>query len=119
MRKNNLKAHIVFTMCVQYCIINNREARNMAKTENLNIRIEPEIKREAEDTLKYLGLTMAEAVKIFLKQVIITDGIPFEIKKPKYNKETLEAIEEAKRIAKDPKAKKYETIEELMEDLEN
>ena len=41
---------------------------------------------------------MAEAVKIFLKQVIMTDSIPFEIKKPKYNKETLEAIEEAKKI---------------------
>ncbi len=91
----------------------------MAKTENLNIRIEPEIKREAEDTLNYLGLTMAEAIKIFLKQVIMTDSIPFEIKKPKYNQETLNAIEEAKRISKDHNAKTFKTIQELMEDLEN
>lgn len=91
----------------------------MAKTENLNIRIEPEIKRAAEDTLNYLGLTMAEAVKIFLKQVIMTDSIPFEIKKPKYNKETIEAIKEAKEIIQNPNSKKYETIQELMEDLEN
>lgn len=91
----------------------------MAKTENLNIRIEPEIKREAENTLNYLGLTMAEAVKIFLKQVIMTDSIPFEIKKPKYNKETLEAIEEAKKISKDSTTKTFSSIQELMEDLEN
>lgn len=91
----------------------------MAKTENLNIRIEPEIKREAENTLNYLGLTMAEAVKIFLKQVIMTDSIPFEIKKPKYNKETLEAIEEAKKINKDSTTKTFSSIQELMEDLEN
>lgn len=32
----------------------------MAKTENLNIRIEPEVKKAAEETLDYLGLTMAE-----------------------------------------------------------
>lgn len=91
----------------------------MAKTENLNIRIEPEIKREAEDTLNYLGLTMAEAVKIFLRQVIITDSIPFEIKRPRYSKETLEAIEEAKRISKDSNVKTFNSIKELMEDLEN
>ena len=41
----------------------------MAKTENINIRIEPELKKEAEETLDYLGLTMAEAIKLFLKQV--------------------------------------------------
>lgn len=90
----------------------------MAKTENLNIRIEPEIKKEAEETLSYLGLTMAEAVKIFLKQVIMTDSIPFEIKVPRYNKETLEAIKEAKEIGKNSNAKTYATIKELMEDLD-
>ena len=91
----------------------------MAKTENLNIRIEPEIKKEAEITLEYLGLTMAEAVKLFLKQVIMTDSIPFEIKVPRYNKETLEAIEEAKKISKNSKAKTYTTVKELMEDLDD
>ena len=89
------------------------------KTENLNIRIEPEIKKEAEETLSYLGLTMAEAVKIFLKQVIMTDSIPFEIKIPRYNKETLEAIEEAKKISKNSNAKTYTTVKELMEDLDD
>lgn len=91
----------------------------MAKTENLSIRIEPEIKKEAEATLDYLGLTMAEAVKLFLKQVIMTDSIPFDIKVPRYNKETLEAIKEAKEISKNSNAKTYATVKELMEDLDD
>ena len=70
----------------------------MAKTENINIRIEPELKKEAEEILNYLGLTMAEAVKLFLKQVTLTDSIPFKIEKPKFNAETLVAIKEAKDI---------------------
>ena len=91
----------------------------MAKTENLNIRIETEIKKEAEETLDYLGLTMAEAVKLFLKQVILTDSIPFEIKAPRYNKETIEAIKEARKISRNSNAKTYATVKELMEDLDD
>lgn len=92
----------------------------MAKTENINIRIEPELKEEAEKTLDYLGLTMAEAVKLFLKQVTLTDSIPFKIEKPKFNKETLEAIQEADEITKNPaNYKGYNNINELLEDLNN
>ena len=42
----------------------------MAKTDTLNIRIEPELKREAEKTLDDLGMNVADAVTIFLKQVV-------------------------------------------------
>ena len=67
----------------------------MAKTDTLNIRIEPKLKKEAEQTLNDLGMNIAEAVTIFLKQVTITESIPFEIKKKrKLNKETIQAIED-------------------------
>lgn len=90
----------------------------MAKSENINIRIEPELKREAEEILDYLGLTMAEAIKLFLKQVTLTDSIPFKIEKPKFNKETLEAIKEAKAIMENVEEyKAYSSVAELMEDL--
>ena len=90
----------------------------MAKTENINIRIEPELKEEAEKTLNYLGLTMAEAIKLFLKQVTLTDSIPFKIEIPKYNKETMDALKESKLIMENSeKYKAYDTVEELMEDL--
>ena len=90
----------------------------MAKTDTLNIRIEPELKREAEKTLDDLGMNIADAVTIFLKQVVLTESIPFNIKKPKYNDETLEAIKEALEIIKNPdKYKSFNNVEELMEEL--
>ena len=52
------------------------------------------------------------------KQCVLTDSIPLKIKKPHYNQEVLEAIEEAEELAKDPNAPKYETVEELFAALE-
>lgn len=90
----------------------------MAKTDTLNIRIEPELKKEAEKTLDDLGMNVADAVTIFLKQVVLTESIPFNIKKPKYNDETLEAIKEAFEIIKNPeKYKSFNSVDELMEEL--
>jgi DNA-damage-inducible protein J len=91
----------------------------MAKTDTLHIRVEPKIKTKAENTLDDLGISITEAVNIFLHQIILTQGIPFEIKKPKENKETIEALAEAKKLLKDSNAKTYYTMEELMEDLNN
>jgi len=91
----------------------------MAKTDTLHIRVEPQVKTKAEDTLNDLGISITEAINIFLHQVILNDGIPFEIKKPKLSKETLEALAEARALLKDPKAKHFDTMEELMEDLNN
>ncbi len=96
----------------------------MAKTDTLNIRIEPDLKEQAEKTLNYLGLTMSEAVTLFFKQVVINDGIPFEIRKPKYKRKTLKAMKEAERLVKNykknpGKVKVYNDFEELWEDLEN
>lgn len=90
----------------------------MAKTDTLNIRIEPNLKKEAEKTLDDLGMNVAEAVTIFLKQVVLTESIPFNIKKPKYNDETLDAIKEALEMIKNPeKYKSFNSVEELMEEL--
>ena len=90
----------------------------MAKTDTLNIRIEPNLKKEAERTLDDLGMNVAEAVTIFLKQVVLTESIPFNIKKPKYNDETLDAIKEALEMVKNPeKYKSFNNVDELMEEL--
>lgn len=92
----------------------------MAKTDTLNIRIEPELKKEVETTLNDLGMNIADAVTIFLKQVVMTDSIPFIIKKPKFNKETLEAIKEADEIKKHPENyKSYNNVYEMIEEIEN
>ena len=55
----------------------------MEKNATLNIRINPEVKKSAEVVLTQLGVPMATAIDIFLKQVALTGGIPFAITLPK------------------------------------
>lgn len=52
----------------------------MAKTTNLYVRIEPGLKEQAEAILVQLGIPVSSAVNIFLKQVIMQRGIPFDVK---------------------------------------
>ena len=57
----------------------------MSKTSNVFARVEPRTKEQAEAILSSLGLSMSNAVDLFLKQVVIQKGIPFEIKlEPKF-----------------------------------
>ncbi len=87
----------------------------MKKTTNINIRVNPDIKAEADAILSYLGMTTSEAVTIFLRQVIINKGLPFDVKVPKFNSVTLEAIEEAKQIAEEGKG--YDNMEDMLKEL--
>lgn len=52
----------------------------MARTANVFARVEPEIKDQAEIVLNQLGIPMSNAVGMFLRQVVIQQGIPFEMK---------------------------------------
>ncbi len=54
----------------------------MARTSNVFVRVEPEIKEQAEQVLNQLGIPMSNAVGMFLRQVVIQRGIPFEMKLP-------------------------------------
>ncbi len=54
----------------------------MAKTANIYARIEPEIKEKAELILGTLGIPASNAITMFYKQIIMTGGIPFELKVP-------------------------------------
>lgn len=51
----------------------------MANTINVNIRVDEELKKQTESLLADMGLNMTTAVNIFLRQVLRTGGIPFEI----------------------------------------
>ncbi|BAE84096.1 type II toxin-antitoxin system RelB/DinJ family antitoxin [Desulfitobacterium hafniense] len=55
----------------------------MARTSNIFARVEPEVKEQAEQVLEQLGIPMSSAVSMFLKQVVLQRGIPFEMKLPK------------------------------------
>ena len=62
----------------------------MHKSEVVRARIEPDIKRNAEEILKNLGLTNSQAIGLFYKQIIFNQGLPFDLKIP--NEETQEAM---------------------------
>ena len=95
----------------------------MARTSNIFARVEPEIKEQAESVLNQLGIPMSNAVSMFLRQVVIQRGIPFEVKLPakrplvisELTKEQLDA-EIAKGIAdiEDGKVYSVEEVEERM-----
>jgi DNA-damage-inducible protein J len=52
----------------------------MAKTSNVFARVEPEIKKQAEMVLDKLGISMSNAINIFLRQVVQQNGLPFDVK---------------------------------------
>ncbi len=52
----------------------------MARTSNVFARVEPEIKQQAEEILEKLGIPMSNAVGMFLRQVVMQRGIPFDLK---------------------------------------
>lgn len=55
----------------------------MAKTANVFARVEPSVKEQAERILEQLGVPMSNAVSMFLRQIVIQNGIPFDIKLPR------------------------------------
>ena len=54
----------------------------MKKTATLNIRVNPETKKAAEEILSNIGLPMSTAIEIFLKQIVYQKKIPFELSVP-------------------------------------
>lgn len=91
----------------------------MAKTSNINIRIEPEIKASAEKLFSSFGMTVTEAINIFLHKSIMEGGLPFDVKQPRYNEETEKAIQEARAIIDGKlKVKSYTSVHKLFEELE-
>ena len=54
----------------------------MAKTANVYVRLDPQVKEQSEMILEKLGIPMSNAIALFLQQVILQRGIPFELKLP-------------------------------------
>lgn len=54
----------------------------MAKTSNVYVRLDPRVKEQSETILNQLGIPMSNAIALFLQQVILQNGIPFELKLP-------------------------------------
>jgi DNA-damage-inducible protein J len=74
------------------------------------------LKREAENLFTDLGLNMTSALNMFIRQAVRTQSIPFEITRGP-NAETIAAMQEAESLARNPKAKGYSNLDELLMDL--
>lgn len=91
----------------------------MAKTANINLRIEPETKAQAEQLFNSFGISVTDAINIFLNTSIMEGGFPFQIKRPRYNHDSELALKEARRIiAGEEKAKSYANFSELLDYLD-
>ena len=85
---------------------------------NINVRIDSNVKENAEAVFAHLGITPTAAISLFYNQVIRTNSIPFELKADLPNDKTLSAINEVEEMEKSPeKFKGYDDIDSLMEDL--
>lgn len=91
----------------------------MAKTATINIRIEPDIKKQAEALFSSFGITVSDAVNMFIRMSLMEGGMPFALKQPRFNAETEAAMREAREIAKGTKtAKKYHSVDDMFKDID-
>lgn len=70
----------------------------MAKTATISMRVNPETKLEAEELFSSFGMSLAEAINIFLHKSIMVGGLPFDVRQPRYSRKTETAIDEARNI---------------------
>ena len=87
------------------------------QTTNISIRMDVDLKDAAEELFDELGLTLSAAFNIFVRQSLRERAIPFTITEITPNQETVNAMLEAKRIARDPNVKKYSDVEEALQEL--
>ena len=84
----------------------------MAKTATIQTRVDPKIKRNAQKILSTLNISMSEAISIYLTQITLNKGIPFEIKIP--NKLTVRILKESENIKE---LHKVSDVDELFQEL--
>ncbi len=84
----------------------------MSKDAVISTRIDSDIKHNAEQVFKELGLTSSQAITLFYKQVELQHGLPFDVRIP--NKITQQALEDARTRQN---LKSFNSVDELLEDL--
>ena len=89
----------------------------MAGSTNVSIRMDADLKAQADALFGELGMNMSTAFNIFARQAVREGRIPFEITINQPNRDTLAAMLEAERIAKDPSVKGYTDMNALFEEL--
>lgn len=85
---------------------------------NVTIRMEESMKRQADELFSNLGMSLSGAINVFLRQALREQAIPFQIGRDVPNKDTMEALEEVKRLKNDPNKKLYNSFAELLREVE-
>ena len=89
-------------------------------TANINVRVDAELKNEAEKLFEDLGLTMTSAVTMFLRSAVRCDGIPFAVTRKKLNQDTINALAEYEDMKHHPENyKHYHSFSDLVKDIDN
>jgi len=90
----------------------------MSKTASINVRLYPEVKAEAESVFAYHGLSLQDAITVFISHACRVGGFPFELKGARWNDPaSLAALDECKRIEENPAISKgYHNVSELIAD---
>lgn len=89
----------------------------MAST-NINIRIDADLKKSAEELFNDLGLTMSSAITMFLKCAVNNDGIPFAVRRSIPNPVTQAALSEYKDMQEQPdQYKRYTSAESMINEV--
>lgn len=86
-----------------------------AQTSMLHVRVDDETKREATAALNAMGLSVSDAVRLFLRRVVTDQALPLELKVP--NAETRAAMAEADDLAQRHVAR-FASSDQLFTDLE-
>lgn len=89
----------------------------MAKTSNYTCRIDAELRSQSEALFGELGMNLGTAINVFLRKAVRVGGFPFDVNLDSPNKETIEAMLEAERIAMDPKVKAY-SVDDAFKELD-
>lgn len=89
-----------------------------AQTSMLHIRVDDDIKEQATVALTAMGLSVSDAVRLFLRRVVIDQAFPLELKVP--NAQTQAAMEESRAMMAGRRASqaRFATADELFADLE-
>ena len=87
----------------------------MAKTTNINIRTEPDVKQRIESLFSQFGITVSDAVNIFFHQSLMQGGLPFQMQIPQYNAETIAAIDDVNNNRN--LSPSFDNMEDLMRSL--
>ncbi len=84
---------------------------------NLTIRVDANLRQEADALFTSLGMNLSTAINVFLRQAVETEGFPFEVRKRRAKAETLAAMEEARRLVADGNAPLFTSVDAVLQEL--